>query len=101
MTAAATAELLPYQRAEAAERAFGGALPGETTRETRERRRIHEAAVREGFKRDLEAFQFGDRQPSATKLAKLFEIAWDYGHSNGYHEVEGHYNELAPLVEPE
>lgn len=30
---------------------------------------------------------------------KVFDRAWEDGHANGWHEVEMHYQELAPLIE--
>jgi len=32
------------------------------------------------------------------KLDKCYEIAWDLGHSNGFHEVHVHFVELVELI---
>jgi hypothetical protein len=32
------------------------------------------------------------------KLGLLYQIAWDYGHSSGYAEVEIHFAQLVPLI---
>jgi len=32
------------------------------------------------------------------KAGRLFEIAWDYGHASGYHEVWSYIKELADLL---
>jgi hypothetical protein len=32
------------------------------------------------------------------KLEKLFNLAWDMGHSSGYHEVWYYMNEMAVLL---
>lgn len=34
------------------------------------------------------------------KEAKVFSLAWQKGHANGYAEVESHYQDLADLVNP-
>jgi hypothetical protein len=34
------------------------------------------------------------------KAEKLYEIAWDIGHSAGYHEVEIYYDDMAELLKP-
>jgi hypothetical protein len=33
------------------------------------------------------------------KLGLLYQIAWDYGHSSGYEEVEIHFAQLVPLIQ--
>jgi hypothetical protein len=32
------------------------------------------------------------------KADRLFDLAWEYGHSSGYNEVNLHYSELVDLV---
>jgi hypothetical protein len=31
---------------------------------------------------------------------RLYELAWEMGHSSGYHEVESYYDEMAELLTP-
>ena len=33
------------------------------------------------------------------KADKLYELAWDYGHSSGYSEITSYYADLADLLE--
>ena len=47
------------------------------------------------FKNDLEEAYGVQYNPKAQKL---FQIAWDYGHSAGYYEVLGYYDELIELI---
>jgi hypothetical protein len=62
--------------------------------------------ARDAFKADLELMHFGGRYSKSDnvqekfgkKLDRLFELAWEYGHSNGYTEVAGHYDDLVNLV---
>ena len=37
---------------------------------------------------------------SSPLLRRLFQIAWNYGHDYGLHEVENQYRELFELVKP-
>lgn len=54
-----------------------------------------ERLEREAHKLKLE-IQFGlQKHP---KKDKLYDLAWEYGHSEGYHEVEVHYREFAELL---
>ena len=47
------------------------------------------------FKADLEAeYQFVNH----PKANKLFELAWNYGHSYSYSEVAMYYDELSELI---
>ena len=32
------------------------------------------------------------------KVIKCFDIAWDYGHSAGLHEVESYFDDLVELI---
>lgn len=49
------------------------------------------------FKADLEKeFNLADH----PKAARLFELAWEHGHSSGHEEVVSHYEELAELLQP-
>jgi hypothetical protein len=32
------------------------------------------------------------------KADALYALAWDYGHSAGYHEIETHYDDLSQLL---
>jgi hypothetical protein len=34
------------------------------------------------------------------KAARLYELAWDMGHSAGFGEVEIYYDEMADLLKP-
>jgi len=49
------------------------------------------------FRADLEA-EYGTC--GHPKAGKLYEIAWELGHSCGYTEVAYHYAELAELIAP-
>lgn len=48
------------------------------------------------FKRDLEEEHGVTGHPKAERL---FQIAWDHGHSAGFSEVLGWYSELAELIQ--
>lgn len=54
-----------------------------------------QAEIQAEFRADLE-----DEYETAghPKADKLWELAWDYGHSSGLREVELHYAEFAELV---
>ena len=34
------------------------------------------------------------------KADKLYQLAWDFGHSSGYHEIEYYYDDFAELLKP-
>jgi hypothetical protein len=34
------------------------------------------------------------------KLDKLYDLAWSYGHSGGWGDVEAHFHEFAELLQP-
>jgi hypothetical protein len=46
--------------------------------------------------RGLLKWSYGLRDNPKEPL--LFDIAWEYGHSSGYAEVEGYYRRLAELI---
>lgn len=64
-------------------------------REQRDKHRAEEARLVALFKADLEAEHGIVGNPKADRL---FEIAWEHGHSSGYGEVLLHYEELVELV---
>lgn len=55
--------------------------------------------------RQLEKEMFFERKLKGTtnlteeQEKKIFEYAWDEGHSSGEYEVEAHFDRLAELVE--
>jgi hypothetical protein len=53
---------------------------------------------REVFKLDLEAVTFPNGGITAKTKDRLFELAWEYGHSEGLLSVASYYDELAELV---
>jgi len=58
--------------------------------EFRERR-----AARADYRSQLESEFETSGHPKAEKL---FDLAWDYGHSSGLHEVKMYYEELKELL---
>jgi len=36
--------------------------------------------------------------PRDEKFEKAWKLAWEYGHSAGYTEVENHFNDLVELI---
>lgn len=64
-----------------------------------QRRRHHEedARLRNLFREDLEAEAGLVGHPKAEKL---FDVAWEHGHSNGYHDVACVYFDYAELLDP-
>lgn len=65
-------------------------------REQRGRYREEEARLNALFRADLEVEHGLVGHPKAERL---FEMAWDRGHSGGFREVAEHYAELAELVQ--
>lgn len=63
--------------------------------EQREAYRADRARLRDLFKADLEAEHGVVGHPKADKL---FDLAWEYGHSDGHESVAYHYGELMGLV---
>lgn len=47
---------------------------------------------------DLEKYLAQKYQTPADKSNRVFQLAWEYGHSAGNHEVEYYYMDLASLV---
>ncbi|AMS01181.1 hypothetical protein AR9_g097 [Bacillus phage AR9] len=47
------------------------------------------------LKRELEKFYNTSNHP---KREKLFELAWEYGHGHGSHEVDFYYDDLIDLI---
>jgi hypothetical protein len=65
-------------------------------KETWKERRRRERKVIQDFANMLfEKYQVQDN----PKAQKAFDIAWDYGHSGGYTDVEIMFEELLPLIE--
>jgi hypothetical protein len=69
----------------------------ERRREQRNKYRAEEARLISLFKADLENQHGVAGHPKADRL---FELAWDYGHSSGYNEVAYYYDDLAELIKP-
>lgn len=66
----------------------------------RRQRRLHDeerARLNAMVKADLEEEYGVIGHPKADKL---WEIAWEHGHSSGYHDVACHYAELVELIQP-
>ena len=40
------------------------------------------------------------RTSEKSKEQKVWDLAWDKGHANGYYDVESHYQDFADLVNP-
>jgi hypothetical protein len=55
-----------------------------------------ETIKREVFK-DLLAGEYGIKRDH-PKFEKVFDLAWSYGHSSGYSEVESHFMDFVELV---
>jgi hypothetical protein len=76
---------------------------GTTGHGDRQRNWADDAALRAEFRKDLED-EFGITAALAAgsvtqeKADKLFNKAWEDGHSSGYREVALHYDELSELV---
>ena len=60
-----------------------------------ERRRRQRQEIQDFANMLFEKYQVQDN----PKAQKAFDIAWDYGHSSGYNEVEIMFEELLPLIE--
>ena len=56
---------------------------------------LEDGRLREQFKQDLEMEHGLDDHP---KRDRLFELAWEHGHSSGYREVAIYYDEFAELL---
>jgi len=58
--------------------------------------------VTEAFRDELEYAVFGSNRQmiSKKKLDRLWDIAWDMGHSSGYSEVYNYYVDLSDLIDP-
>lgn len=64
----------------------------------RDQRRLHrenEGVMNDLLRADLEIEHGVADHP---KAGKLWSLAWDHGHSSGYSEVIGYYEELAELL---
>lgn len=57
--------------------------------------------AKDAFRLDLEREYIGDADVSAKRRDKLFSLAWEEGHSYGYHSVEQYYDQFVELVLPE
>lgn len=57
---------------------------------------------REEVKRQNEFFadlaQFHGIDAEHEKTVKAFDLAWDYGHANGFAEVASYFEDLVPLI---
>ncbi len=62
---------------------------------TRQAYREDEARLKAEFKKDLEE-QFGTFANDRKDL--LFSLAWEYGHSSGFHEVLNFYSDMVELL---
>ena len=65
-----------------------------------ERRRKHdeeEAILIEDSKQNM-ANKHGLKRDA--KFGKAWRLAWDYGHSSGFSEVENYFDDLAELLKP-
>lgn len=75
------------------------------------RKRTQEEIDRSREEREFNrAVEYGERMALKDRLEKenglenhkkkdrLWDLAWEYGHSEGYPMVEQHYNELAELM---
>ena len=72
----------------------------EQKRRKREQERLHHEESNRLcgiFKDDLEN-EYGTK--GHPKADKLFSLAWEQGHSSGYHEVACAYDDLAGLLQP-
>jgi hypothetical protein len=67
----------------------------EDMREAKREYNIRMSALRSQFKADLEKEFQTENHPKADSL---FAMAWDRGHSAGYHEVYLEYEELVELI---
>lgn len=77
--------------------AYDSDLPRKTN-EDRVARRHHERQLRAKLKADLESDYSLSSHP---KRDALWTIAWEEGHSSGYHEVVNWYEKLAELLKPD
>jgi flagellar biosynthesis/type III secretory pathway protein FliH len=56
------------------------------------------------IKRQRELDEFKDKLARThglerdAKFEKAFALAWEYGHSSGYHEVENYFSDLVELI---
>lgn len=65
------------------------------TIETREEWRIRERKEIDTIRARLEKEHGIEKHPKASDL---WSLAWEYGHSYGYQEVESYYCEMAELL---
>jgi hypothetical protein len=61
-------------------------------------RLMRDAEIREEFRKDMEDFHGVTAAVPQKKRDLLYRLAWDYGHSAGYTEVDLYYSELVDLV---
>jgi len=64
-------------------------------REALNSRRLAIGAVAIEFKNDLFATHGVQNNP---KREELFRLAWEYGHSAGYYDVDAYFGEMVALV---
>jgi flagellar biosynthesis/type III secretory pathway protein FliH len=67
----------------------------EARKEERAKRLAAEAKIKEDMKADL-AKAYG--VPRNEKFEKAWNLAWEYGHSAGYAEVENYFDDLVELI---
>lgn len=67
----------------------------EEVQKRREERNAEERQKKDWLRKKLEV-EFG--VIGNPKADKLWELAWDYGHSSGPQEVESYYIELVELI---
>jgi len=70
----------------------------ETEQQMKRRQRRAEEALEIDRRKEALAQKHGLER--TAKFERAWEIAWDYGHSNGFSEVEGYFDELADLLKP-
>jgi hypothetical protein len=70
----------------------------EEERNRRDAYRKIEWETKQKFRTNLE-LHFGTS--NNPKRDTLWELAWSYGHSSGYQEVENYYIEMLPLIQGE
>ena len=60
--------------------------------------KLHRMNMHDDKKRLFEKLK-GTTNLTEAQEKKIFEYAWDEGHSSGEYEVEGHFDRLVELVE--
>jgi hypothetical protein len=60
--------------------------------------KLHRMNMHDDKKRLFEKLK-GTTNLTEAQERKIFEYAWDEGHSSGEYEVEGHFDRLVELVE--